>query len=83
MTFYTDAEVEAAWDALDAAHETTYHVHAGECCIETDKYVRAVLDAVAPAIAARALVEAEERWAAEVAETKRLLHERARAGDGK
>ena len=60
MTAYTDDDVTAACDALDVAHETVYHVHASECCIELGKYVRAVLDAVAPAIAGRALREAAD-----------------------
>lgn len=51
---YTDDDVDAACDALWDAHDTTYHRHASECCIEAGKYARAVLTAVAPAIAARA-----------------------------
>lgn len=53
---YTDDDVTAAIDAIDDAHETTYHIHASECCMVTGKYAEAILDAVAPMIAARAEV---------------------------
>jgi len=58
MTDFTDEDVERGWDALEAAHEATYHVHAAECCIETDKYVRSVLAAVLPEYAKRVRAEA-------------------------
>ena len=64
MTAYTDDDVDAACDALWDAHDTTYHRHASECCIEAGKYARAVLTAVAPAIAARTLREAADAYEA-------------------
>lgn len=61
----TPDDVERGIDGLYAEHDQTYHVHAAECCMSTDKYTRAVLAAVAPAIAARALEEAADEFDAD------------------
>ena len=59
MSAYTDADFEAAWNACAKVRDAAPRV-ADDA--SSDDVVKAILDAVAPAIAARALREAADAF---------------------